>query len=634
VVTDAGTGDHEAGVAWAYGVSFFGPNAVAAYADVFGLNPFFTTAVPLEDTGGTGTQFQHWREAVFAQELMTGYLDNTDQPLSKITAASLRDIGYVVDLGASDPYIPDPVFASAAIAISTPASDVLAPVPIALNTPGFRADFGTDTSPTASHFAQVTPATVYDPATGYGWLPGDSVSASDVGPVPGFSDLTRDINTSKAATFVVDLPNGVYDVTVTVGDPLHDHNQMEIVVEGELRGNISSVRGSGISNTYRVVVADHQFTLALRSSTEVAISALQVSQVALGDFPVPAERSGRFAFAIQDLNTGFIMREIRNTAIGVPLCIDGVFLSANTPYRQWVLDLNTLEAGASDFSTPPSGQEFEMPRIILSPTAEPDIDGDGLDRVVEFILGTDPAKSDTDGDGINDLGEIKAGGDPLGGRALPTGIVANLPLQGQAKSVTLEGSTASAETQTAYIATGSYGLAIVEASDFQRPLVLGQIDLTGDAVDVAVDSRLGMAAVAAGSALHLVDVSDATTPVRTQTVNIPAAQVEATNGVAYAAANYGIEAYSLLTGELLQVLPLGSANVTALARDGGTLYALDAAGTLRAIEISGLSMSCWAASPCPPRTAGSSPATASPTSAQAMATPGGSSLLTSPTPRR
>ena len=78
---------------------------------------------------------------------------------------------------------------------------------------------------------------------------------------------------------------------------------------------------------------------------------------------------------------------------------------------------------------------------------------------------------------------------------------------------------------------------------------------------------------------------------RTQTINIPAVQVEVANGVAYVAAGNGIESYSLLTGELLQVLPLGAAGVNALARDGTTLYALDASHTLRAIDLSGLSMS-------------------------------------------
>jgi hypothetical protein len=59
----------------------------------------------------------------------------------------------------------------------------------------------------------------------------------------------------------------------------------------------------------------------------------------------------------------------------------------------------------------------------------------------------------------------------------PTGVIAALPIAGQAKEVVAESSVTSAETQTAYVATGSYGLAIVNASQFQRPIVLGQLDL-------------------------------------------------------------------------------------------------------------------------------------------------------------
>ena len=61
-------------------------------------------SVPVANTGGPGTADGHWRESVFDNELMTGYLDSGDNPLSAITVGSLGDIGYGVDLDASDPY--------------------------------------------------------------------------------------------------------------------------------------------------------------------------------------------------------------------------------------------------------------------------------------------------------------------------------------------------------------------------------------------------------------------------------------------------------------------------------------------------------------------------------------------------
>jgi hypothetical protein len=60
--------------------------------------------VPVENTGGPGTRGSHWRESVFGNELMTGFIDAGSNPLSAVTAASLRDEGYLVDDAQSDPF--------------------------------------------------------------------------------------------------------------------------------------------------------------------------------------------------------------------------------------------------------------------------------------------------------------------------------------------------------------------------------------------------------------------------------------------------------------------------------------------------------------------------------------------------
>ena len=80
---------------------FLGIAAGAAYGTLRGAAP---AEAPLEDTGGGGTFIVHWRESVFDRELMTGYLDQGGNPLSLLTAASLRDLGYIVDTGAADPF--------------------------------------------------------------------------------------------------------------------------------------------------------------------------------------------------------------------------------------------------------------------------------------------------------------------------------------------------------------------------------------------------------------------------------------------------------------------------------------------------------------------------------------------------
>ena len=68
-------------------------------------------SVPLETGGGAGTRDSHWSEAVFFNELMTGFV-NTRQsvptgilnPLSSMSIASLGDVGYTVNQKAADPY--------------------------------------------------------------------------------------------------------------------------------------------------------------------------------------------------------------------------------------------------------------------------------------------------------------------------------------------------------------------------------------------------------------------------------------------------------------------------------------------------------------------------------------------------
>jgi Leishmanolysin len=64
--------------------------------------------VPVENTGGPGTRNGHWREVVFRTELMSGFISGPGNPLSRMTVASLADLGYQVDLNAAEPYnLPD-----------------------------------------------------------------------------------------------------------------------------------------------------------------------------------------------------------------------------------------------------------------------------------------------------------------------------------------------------------------------------------------------------------------------------------------------------------------------------------------------------------------------------------------------
>ena len=86
--------------------TFTGSGAMAEYAALLGVSA--ARPVPVENTGGVGTRGSHWREMVFQTELMSGFIDAAGNPISRVTVASLGDLGYQVDLDSAEPYtLPD-----------------------------------------------------------------------------------------------------------------------------------------------------------------------------------------------------------------------------------------------------------------------------------------------------------------------------------------------------------------------------------------------------------------------------------------------------------------------------------------------------------------------------------------------
>jgi hypothetical protein len=103
--------------------TFSGKNAMNAYKDLRHLAG--RAEVPVENMGGPGTRDSHWRESVFGNELMSGYIAAADNPLSRLTVASLRDLGYAVNLDAAEPYaLPDLLMLAEAGAVATRARPI------------------------------------------------------------------------------------------------------------------------------------------------------------------------------------------------------------------------------------------------------------------------------------------------------------------------------------------------------------------------------------------------------------------------------------------------------------------------------------------------------------------------------
>ena len=84
---------------------FVGTQAIAAFDRIGGTGYTAGAKVPVEATGGPGTQDSHWRKTVFGPELMTGVLSSgVPNPLSVVTVASMGDEFYQVNYAAADPF--------------------------------------------------------------------------------------------------------------------------------------------------------------------------------------------------------------------------------------------------------------------------------------------------------------------------------------------------------------------------------------------------------------------------------------------------------------------------------------------------------------------------------------------------
>jgi len=84
---------------------FPGPSATVAFNAIGGSTYAAGQKVPVENReGGIGTRDSHWRLSVLENELMTGFLVAGSSPLSRVTVASLEDLGYEVDEQAADAF--------------------------------------------------------------------------------------------------------------------------------------------------------------------------------------------------------------------------------------------------------------------------------------------------------------------------------------------------------------------------------------------------------------------------------------------------------------------------------------------------------------------------------------------------
>ena len=152
----------------------------------------------------------------------------------------------------------------------------------------FRYDFGTAASPVEAGYTRVSEATAYAAAAGYGWTSG-VLASRDRGSE---TALRRDLVFTALGAFAVDLPNGLYDVVLTLGDRTAAHDQMGVLLEGVQVAAPSTAAGAFTEVKARVAVTDGQLDLGLDDlgggDAFVAVNALAVTCANRYDFGTPS----------------------------------------------------------------------------------------------------------------------------------------------------------------------------------------------------------------------------------------------------------------------------------------------------------------------------------------------------------
>ena len=167
--------------------------------------------------------------------------------------------------------------------LSVTDDDVAPPDPTADPVPR-QFDFGTTTSPLETDHTRVTGSTTYNATRGFGW----TTTVNHLDRRAG-NDLARDLHYRSEATFLVDVANGTYEVTLTMGDTGPSAHDQTISIEGVVVGNVSTAPRQILTRSYTTTVSDGQLTVYLDGrggvDQNMVISGLQLA--AVGDPPAP-----------------------------------------------------------------------------------------------------------------------------------------------------------------------------------------------------------------------------------------------------------------------------------------------------------------------------------------------------------
>ena len=137
-------------------------------------------------------------------------------------------------------------------------------------------DFGTDQSPVDPDALQVSDTIRYTATRGFGMT--SDVRGIDRGRD---DDLLRDFVEGPTVGFRVDLPDGIYQVEPMLGDRLQLRERMQVSINGEVRGLITTLGGTSATPSYYVEVQNGRIDIEVTDlggeSPNAALAALTIT---------------------------------------------------------------------------------------------------------------------------------------------------------------------------------------------------------------------------------------------------------------------------------------------------------------------------------------------------------------------
>ena len=137
-------------------------------------------------------------------------------------------------------------------------------------------DFGA--KGTASGYTGVKAQDKYSEAKGYGFMNPDAVEDVSASGKGALSDAVRFKSDVPEHVFIVDLPKGVYKITVTTGDV------KSAIVTAEGMGQLYFLTGKNATDSFLIPVTDGQLNIYAGAGvgTEFSLSALEIEQTSTG----------------------------------------------------------------------------------------------------------------------------------------------------------------------------------------------------------------------------------------------------------------------------------------------------------------------------------------------------------------